>query len=241
MKTTIAILAAAAAGVALAAAPAHAAFGYKAATFKLEVEGVQTNSWSTNHVKQGRCDADMRGQGTEVVRFRSRPAVAHIAVFGGTTPLIRTGKRFGVPFDLDATITRTGVMTVGEGEPCSAGDGTGGEAPRAPDCGTKRSTFYADLTYSTRRKDFIRLEQSIVAPLGPFRRCPAAGRSWPTILDSANYREVGQRLPIADLLGRDRKHIVIATARESRASGDTQYTTTIRYTIALTRIGAVRR
>lgn len=240
MKTPITLIAAAAAAC-LAAGPADAAFQYRAAKFKLEIEGVQTNSWVTSHAKDGPCDFDIHGEGTEVVRFHSVPTVVDIAQFMGTTPLIRVGKRYGVPFDLDAKITRRGVLTMANGEICSSGDGTGSVSPPAPDCGTKRSTFYADLRYSSRRKDLLFMDQSLVAPLGPFRHCPNGPGSWPSILDRANGREVGRRLAPSDLFGPDGKHIVLVAARESRAGGDTHHTTTIRYSIALTRIGKVRR
>jgi hypothetical protein len=238
---TIAAIAAAAVAACLSAAPADAAFQYRSAKFKLEIEGVQTNSWSQSHAKQGPCDFDVKGQGTEVVHFRSIPAVVDIAQFMGTTPLIKVGKRYGVPFDLDAKITRRGVLTMANGEVCSSGDGTGGKTPPAPDCGTKRSRFYADLRYSSRAKDLLLMDQSLVVPLGTFRNCPSGPGSWPSILDRANSREVGQRLPVRDLFGPNRKHIVLVAARESRTAGDTHHTTTIRYSIALTRIGEVRR
>lgn len=239
MKTTVTIIAAAAACI--AAGPADAAFQYRAAKFKLEIEGVQTNSWSQSHVKDGPCDFDIHGEGTEVVRFHSVPTVVDIAQFMGTTPLIRAGKRYGVPFDLDAKITRRGVLTMANGEVCSSGDGTGGPTPPARDCGTKRARFYADLRYSSARKDLLQMEQSLVVPLGTFRNCPSGPGSWPSILDRANGREVGRRLPPSELFGPDGKHIVLVAARESRTGGDTNHTTTIRYSIALTRIGKVRR
>jgi hypothetical protein len=237
--TTIACLAGIAA-IGASAAPAQATFGYKAATFKVEVEGVQTNAWKTNHVNQGGCDADMNGEGTEVVRFHSTPKLVKAYSFTGSKPMfLNSGKKFDKYIDLISKITRRGTMTVSGGKVCSYGDGTGGEKPQ-PDCGTKHSKWYAELNYSSNKRDFLMLEQALVVPLGPFRHCPSGNGAWPSMLDRTNKGEVGRRLPQRDLFGSNRLHIIRAAGREEATSGDHWHQTTIQYTIKLTRVGKVQ-
>ena len=224
------------------ATPAHAMFGYKAATFKVEVQGVQTNAWKTDHANQGGCDADMKGEGTEVVRFHSKPKLVKAYTFTGSRPMfLNTGKKFDRYIDLISKITRRGTMTVSGGKVCSYGDGSGGQEQPAPDCGTKYSKWYAELNYSSIKRDFLMLEQALVVPLGPFHNCPNGSGSWPSLLDRTQKRgEVGQRLPQRDLFGPNRQHVIRAAAREEATSEDHWHQTTIQYTIKLTRIGRVQ-
>jgi hypothetical protein len=245
MRTTLTTLAALAA-CAFVAAPAQAAnpanpFDYKSAKFKVEVEGVQTTAWTHSHTKQFACDSNSKGEGTEVVRFASKPKVVQLFQIGNTTPLFRNGRKIDAAIDLLSRITRRGTWSDWGADICSHGNGTGGETPPPPDCGTKRSKLYTDLRFSSAKKDFITLEQSLVLPLGPFRNCPVAGLSWPSFLDRTDKGEVGRRLPVRTLFGRNRKHIVVVTARKEHRDAEDWYRTTIRYSIALTRIGAVKR
>jgi hypothetical protein len=243
MRTKITTIAALAGVLAIgeSAAPAQAMFGYKAATFKVEVKGVQTNAWKTDHANQGGCDADMHGDGTEVVRFHSKPKLVKAYTFTGSKPMfLNTGKKFDRYIDLISKITRRGSMTVSGGQVCSYGDGTGGEAPKPPDCGTKYSKWYAELNYSSNKRDLLMLEQALVVPLGPFYNCPNGSGAWPSLLDRTDKGEVGRRLPPRDLFGPNRLHIIRAAGREEATSGDHWHQTTIQYTIKLTRIGKVQ-
>jgi hypothetical protein len=76
-------------------------------------------------------------------------------------------------------------MTVSGGRICSYGDGTAQEPP-APDCGTKHSKWYAELNYSSRKRDFLMLEQAPVLPLGPLLRCPSGSGAWPALLEATS-------------------------------------------------------
>jgi hypothetical protein len=242
MTTKITTIAALAGVLALGAGatPAQAMFGYKAATYRVEVQGVQTNAWKTDHVNQGGCDADMKGEGTEVVRFHSKPKLVRAFTFTGSRPtFMGSGKKFNNYIDLVSKITRHGTMTVSGGVPCSNGGGAE-STPNPPDCGTKYSTAYAELNYSSTKRDFITLEETIPA-LGPFRNCVSGSGSWPALLvTTLKHGDVGQRLPQRDLFGPNRLHIVRAAAREEDTTGDHWHQTTIQYTIKLTRIGKVQ-
>jgi hypothetical protein len=242
---TIACLAVAGA-VSVAAAPAQAktGFGLKSASFKVEVEGVQTNAWKTDHANQGGCDVDIHGSGTEVVRFKSRkPKVFKLYQFGTTTPnFLNSGKKFDKYIDLAAKITRRGSISTTGGQICSYGDGTGATTPpKPPDCGTKHSTWYGELNYSSRKKNFLMLEQALVVPLGPFYNCPNGSGSWPSLLDRTKKGEVGQRLPTGDLFGPNQQHVIRAAGRDEYSDKETWHQTTIQYTIKLTRVGKVTR
>ena len=202
--------------------------------FKVEVEGVQKTTWSTNHVQQFECDSNVVGSGKETVRFRSKPVVVHIAKFGESAPIV-TFRRKDKGLALLSKITRNGKRTEWGARVCSDGDGTGGTPPE-PDCGTKRSTLYADLDYIYDRKDVIGLEQSLAVPLGPFLNCPVGGDSWPALLDrNRNSKQFGAKLPVKDLFEYG-KNIVIVRGRDDYDDGDTKATTTIRYSIAMTKM-----
>ncbi len=215
-------------------ATAQEAKSFLTGKFEVEVEGVQKTTWSTNHVQQFECDSNVVGSGKETVRFRSKPAVAHIAKFGEAAPIVTIGRK-NKGLALLSEITRDGKRTESGAKVCSDGDGTGGQPP-APDCGTKRSTLYADLDYVHDRKDVIGLEQSLAVPIGPFLNCPVGGDSWPALLDrNRNSKQFGAKLPVKDLF-KYGKNIVIVRGRDAYEDTDTKATTTIRYSIALTEI-----
>ena len=146
IKTIASLAGVLAVGCATAPAQAAPGFGLKSASFKVEVEGVQTNAWKTDHANQGGCDVDIHGDGTEVVRFKSKPKVVKLYQFGKSTPLfLNSGKRYDKYIDLASKITRRGSVTTSGGQICSYGDGTGStQTPKPPDCGTKHSTWYAE-------------------------------------------------------------------------------------------------
>lgn len=230
VATTVALLGA-------AAPPADAASSrFLSGKFKVELEGVQRTTWETHHTMQFECDSNSDGMGRETVRFRSKPAVVSVAAFGASTPIILQKRRSAI-LDLRSKITRQGELTNYGGKICAYGDGTGATAP-AHDCGAKSSTLYAELAYDGQRRGFIGLEQSLAVPLGPFLNCPVGGTAWPTLLDRniATSRMIGQRLPVRDLF-KHGKNIVIARGREVVSTGETTSTTTIRWTLSLTRVG----
>lgn len=222
------------------AAAEAASASFQTGKFRVELEGVQRTTWETHHVKQFDCDVNIDGHGTETVRFRSRPAVLTVTSFGSSTPVLLIGRKPAI-LDLRSRIARNGVLDTSGGEVCSDGDGTGG-APPPPDCGTKRSTLFAELTYDSQRPGVIGLEQAAAMPLGPFHNCPSGGTSWPSLFDHHvdTSRMIGQRLPVRDLF-RHGKHIVIGRGTERQNTVEDRSTTTIRWTLSLTRIPSTRR
>jgi hypothetical protein len=205
--------------------------------FRVQVEGVQKTTWQHQHVKQFECDSNSVGSGTEKVRFKSKPEVVSIYKFGRSTPVVMQGKKGNPILDLRSKITRNGTRTESGARVCSYGDGNG-TAPKAPDCGTKRSVLYAELDYVFGRRDVIGLEQSLAVPLGPFYNCPVGGTAWPSLLDRdvKSSKTIGTRLPARDLF-RYGKHIVIGKGREKQTGAEDSSTTTIRWELTLTRLG----
>jgi hypothetical protein len=226
----------------LLAAPAHAKAPFvQQGKFRVQVEGVQKTTWQHQHVKQFDCDSNSAGSGKETVRFRSKPEVVKIFKFGKSTPIVMQGKKGSAILDLRSKITRNGTRTESGGKVCSYGDGTG-SAPKPPDCGTKRSTLFADLEYFSGRKDVIGLQQSPVVPLGPFHNCPVGGTAWPSLLDRDvnKSKSIGTRLPARDLF-RYGKHIVIGKGREKQVGAEDSSTTTIRWELTIKRLGRKKR
>src|SRR5690349_10382157 len=66
-------------------------------TFKVDVTGVQTTTWTLNHASTGRCDPTVTGHGREQIVFRSTRAERMDAKRYGTAYVI-----FGDPFKVGA-------------------------------------------------------------------------------------------------------------------------------------------
>jgi len=233
MNRTIAAAALAAALGLGAAAPAAATPLPKVhkGTFKVELEGVQRTSWTTEINSTEGCDLSIKGAGGETIRFRSKPTTVQVTWMGPTRVILRG--RSVASLDLAATIRRHGRVD-SSGEICS--DGDGGGMPEAPDCGTRRSRRTVELSWPVRRSDLIAIEPDFNAPLGPFRTCPSGGISWPTLLDRRpDGRLVGAELPVADLF-RHGKNITIARDKVVENQNGEQSTTTIRWTLSFTRV-----
>jgi hypothetical protein len=230
----IAVLAAALA--AAAALPASAQAGpveVQTGRFKLELEGVQRTTWTTRHAAQFECDVNIAGSGRETIRFRSKPVVVDVRAIGRNVLILR-GRR-PATLDVDATITRDGAVSVDGRPDCADGDGGGGPPP-ASDCGTKRSRGWVEVRYLAPRRALVGLAPVLAAPLGPFATCPASGAAWPTLLTRGDRdRPIGQQLPVRDLFGHG-KSIVVGRGGERLDDGETQSATTIRWSLAFTRV-----
>lgn len=230
-KTTAAALAAAIALTAAGPAAAAPTPRVRKGSFKVELEGLQRTSWTTELSSTAGCDLSISGAGGETIRFRSKPAKLDVTWVGSTRVILRG--RSVASLDLAATIRRHGRVD-SSGEICS--DGDGGGLPPASDCGTRRSRLTVDVSWPVRRSDLIALKPDMNVPLGPFRTCPSGGISWPSLLDQRpDGRLVGAELPIADLF-RHGRNIVIASDRVVQDRGGERSTTSIRWTLSFTRV-----
>lgn len=225
---------------ALAAAPAQAAKMPRITAkyhYKVELTGKQTTSWSLNHVGTGPCDTNQSGSGSETIRFASRPTRTY--TFDGLDQpyfFVREGAE-ARPLTLRprGTITRRGSITTqppAPDAPCPDGVPT---APPAPDCGRRAIRGLVVQPEYEYGKDRIVLTQSDAAR-DPFKHCPRGGTTWPYLLsrDTAG-RTIGRGLPPEDLFEHG-KNILIATGVDRHTTGDTTWTTRIRWELSFTRV-----
>ena len=209
-------------------------------TYKVELTGKQTTTWSLNHVGAGpeACDMNQNGSGKEVIRFSSRPA--RMYTYDGLSQPYFFEKAQTEARELDlslrGTINRTGSVFTQPLPPdtLNCPDGVG-EQPPAPDCGTKPIKGLVVKPKYEYKKDRIVLEQSDAAR-EPFKHCPGLGSTWPYLLpEDTSGATIGQRLPYDDLFNQG-KNILIATGVHKNTSGDLTWTTRLRWELSLTRV-----
>lgn len=228
---TLSALAATCAAVALPATAGAIDLPSGKDTWLVSARGIQKTTWSIAHTPDGtfECDGAQTGSGTETIRFTSKPVKATSFVGGSLKGLIGQ-----VTLDAKGTVARQGTLTTGApANPENCPDGVGGGDP-APDCGSKRFT-HLFLTPSWDPKGRrVQLEQDDVVPLTPsFEHCPVTGVAWPSILDA------GVRFPFREL-SESGKHIVIGRAKKAGHDADSDWTTTIRWELALKRVKSER-
>ncbi|HEX5910153.1 MAG TPA: hypothetical protein VFY44_06635 [Thermoleophilaceae bacterium] len=235
--TTALVLAtalAAAAGPATADA-ANPRAGMKNAFFKVTVDGVQTTTWKTDHPGSGGCDGALQGNGTEKVRFTSRPTtVRAVTLKGLNAPLLTTPKSIvDVKLRLHGKVTRAGVLDAAPGGQC--GGAGGGSIPR--DCGAKSFRgVKLPLSYGlgTRGKDNLDLRAEPIQD--PFLNCPSGGSAFPTLVGTREGGPMPAALPRSELFDRKLgKIIVIARGQESETVGEHTYLTKTRWVVTFER------
>jgi hypothetical protein len=224
-----------------AASPAAAkpGFGFTSAKFRVEVEGVQTTAWEANRpLRAGACEVGWKGNGTEVLRFASKPVVASAMSYAAYDPILRTGKRPGVELEMPARVTRRSDFSQWA-NPCTDGDGTGGETPPAPDCGRRTPTVHADLVLRLGRLS-LDTPSDLFVPLPLYRNCHVEGTAFPDLLWRQGPNAVGKRLSARKLFGGPRIRTITVGRRDAYKGAYGWWETTLKYTITLTRIGKVR-
>lgn len=233
------------AGALAAAAPpaATAAPKIQQATFDVQVEGTQSVTWSTKHVKQFECDVDIDGSGTEKTRFKSKKVRVKLSRYGNLDPIF-IGPKGDIP--LKGRITRSGSVKTSGGTVCSHGDGTGGSAPTPPDCGTRTAVGRVELRYAAKAKDLLMLGRAGSNDKDPFANCPWGGVSWPRLLTYSGTQDtvndIGQKVPVKDLLDPAfGQHIVIGRGTYKESWPESNATTKVRWELKLTRVGAKRK
>jgi len=159
---------------------APAAAGAKSAQFRVTVEGVQTNKWSSVYHSQGRCDASGKAHGTEVVRFATRKKTKTTVT---DEPYLRFGSTYELPRRVQAKVTRYGKQFVEPTPPeCGGtGGGGGGGVPPKPDCGTKRLPWDLSARWAFDRSG-IELSRRGGAFDDPYANCPVSGYGFPALL-----------------------------------------------------------
>jgi hypothetical protein len=239
MRALIATAAAAAALLA-AAGPAGAV---QTAEFKVTFKGVQTNTWDHSYTPQFACDVGLEGSGKETWRFwSSKPS--RIRAIRTPRGVFLTGPRGPATVLLGGRLTRAGHLNVIPGAVCAEGDGTGGTSNAPPDCGRIQTNGFVNLEFDSRRRSLLTL--AIPGETGQrgsshvFENCPTRGDSWPNLLAyDGRAQRIGQRLPASDLFEHG-KSIVVARGRKVLQRPTGTSTTTVRWEVSFTRIGAAR-
>jgi hypothetical protein len=229
------LLASAAAILAVAAAPAHAAKkplpGLKIATFDATLAGSQVTTWHFDDTDDPNdpCDGASRGDGSQQIRFATK--TVRLRVMHG-----RSFKRpsFVMPMiNGTATVEREGDYTVlptpydedACGPPVAIGDGNG-DGPPPKDCGTRETTMILQPGYDNDLQsdpdDFLvplveptslRLDGNL-GPYETFQECPywVGGGTGPS--EDALLQSWAEAAPFKRFYEKRRKSMVFSGDRD---------------------------
>jgi hypothetical protein len=239
--TTIACLAVAGAvATTSSAAAATPTFGFKTATYRIEVSGVQTTAWKSDHLPEFECDIEHHGEATEVIRFAGKPFTAKVTSYSASDPTFLVGKKFGAQLELPATITRRSNYKQIAYKACASGDGTApNTAPPPSDCGQRKTTVDAEVRFKGGR---LMLDDSgdLVVPLPLYRNCVIGGTAYPNMLYTLGKNAVGKPLTGRALYRGPKVRVVTVGRRDEFRDNESWHETTLKYTIKLTRLTKVR-
>jgi hypothetical protein len=230
------------AGATVAAAPAAEAkpgFGFKSAKFRIAVDGVQTTAWKTDHpIGTAACDVGYKGEGTEVVRFASKPLTVTATSYGVGEPRFQAGKKFGAVLEMPGKVTRRSDFKLW-GNPCTDGDGRGGKAPVPPDCGQRKVTVDGEVKFVGGRL-LVDRPASDFLPLPPYRNCHVEGTAFPELLWRGGKNAVGKPLSARKLFAGRKARAITVGRRDVYQDAEDWHETTLKYTVTLTRISKVK-
>lgn len=242
--TKIACLAAAAAAVggtvALPAAAGAKGFGFKQAKYRIEISGVQTTAWKVDSPIKFDCDVGSKGDATEVVRFSTPSFAATVTSYDKANPTFMIGRKFGAERRFNAKVTRRSNFKQWTVKACADGDGTGGQAPPAPDCGQKNLLFYAQLRFSQGRLMIDDGDDDLLVPMPGYRNCVIGGTAFPNFLWRGGKHAVGKPLTGPQLFRGPQQRTITVGRRDVYQDAERWHETTIRYTVTLTRLTKVR-
>ena len=189
--------------------------------FRVSVEGMQTTTWTSQDAGLTACFDGERGEGTQVVKFSSKPVTMH-AYEGVPQPFFfKKGDRGGLELALRGTIDRRSSIAC-EGVPTPESD-----------CGTKALTGMKVMPRYLYRRDRVVLDQNHGNRATSFAACPIYGDDWPNLLVA------GRDLPASKLFGR-RKTVLRAQETSEHADGASTAATTIRWALTFTRVSKHR-
>jgi hypothetical protein len=203
-------------------------------TYKVELKGKQTTTWTMNHAGPGGCDPSQTGSGKETIRFHTKPTT--IYTYDGLSQpffFMKKGKESpAAALKLRGTVNRDGKLSTGPSDCPNGGGGT--SIPR--DCGTKRIARVSVTPQYEFKKDKMILSQGDNSDAPTFRNCPDGGSTWPYLLrEDENGKSIGQQLPQDDLFGQG-KNIIIANGTYKYDGGELKYTNKIRWELSFTRL-----
>jgi hypothetical protein len=208
-------------------------------TYRVELKGVQTTTWSYRHAGTGGCDSTQNGSGKQTVRFSGKPTIVHM--YDGISPTFFTGDPAAgdsgtLKFKLRGTVNRSGSVSTQPLSPEAAEgcpDGVGGPPP-TPDCGTKKLKGMV-VTPQWEYKSTKMILNQEDAPSDPYKFCPNLGDSFPYLIrQDEKGNEIGQDLPPADLFEHG-QNIIIARG-SYKQQGEVESITKIRWELNFKRI-----
>jgi hypothetical protein len=161
-----------------------AAASAKSAAFRVKVEGVQTNKWSSVYHSQGKCDASGESHGTEVVRFATSRMTKTTVT---DKPYLHFAGTYELPRRVQAKVTRHGVSNIEPTPPECGGTGGGGQPPK-PDCGTKRVPWDLSARWAF-DKSGLELSRKGGAFNDPYANCIVMGTGFPNLLTTNTKRQ----------------------------------------------------
>ena len=210
-------------------------------TFKVDVKGVQTTTWTLDDPSENRCDPAISGSGSERVSFRTPKPLSLVVKRYGANYVIA-----GDPFALGgndvttrAVVTRNGHVQSTAVDPDCGDNGGADPGMPDPDCGTKRTSFPVALGYANEPRHGFTLTAADLPTLGDlFKNCPWTGGqiAFPHLLEQQGKRPVVAGIPVADLFNRAYgQQIAIGRGVQRTNSGGMRTTTRIRWDVRLTR------
>ncbi len=229
-------------GGVLAGPPADAktGFGFRTATFRIQVQGVQTTAWKANHpLGRALCDTGYKGDGTEVVRFASKRMLASATSYNVDDPSFRVGTAFGAVLAMPGKATRHSNF-MQWGTPCTDGDGKGGKTPPAPDCGRRRITVDGEVKFNRGRLTVDEPPNDLFVPLPTFVNCHVEGTAFPSLLWRGGKNAIGKPLTGRQLFGGPKTRTITVGRREVYRDAESWHETTLKYVVTLTRVSKVR-
>jgi hypothetical protein len=215
-----------------AAAAQAAAPGVQTRSFRVELKGTQTTTWSQFYAPQGKCDQGVTGSGTEHATFRT-PRATKVQVRRIGKEYVVFGGMQGAEVGVVGKTTRSADMEYTPFDPKCGGTGGGELAP--PDCGTKRGPFRVGLAWNATGRPGIVLRNGKL--LDFYENCPLLGTAFPQLQDvDTSLEPIVAAIPAKDLFDRSiGKHIIVGRGKRSVDNSGDQWTTKLRFEVTLTR------
>jgi hypothetical protein len=209
-------------------------------TFKVEIEGYQSNRWDFHHVAESNCDQTVQSSGHEYQSFATRKPVTLQVLRIGDSVVFGTRKADANGINLRVRIDRGATHAASPLDPtCTAGNGGGAEPAPTQDCGVRYANREVRLEWwQVRRRAGLMLDTgTLFVPLPPYRNCPVGGMSFPELLETVNGRQIISPAQAADLFDPGfKKHVLLGNGRYHNSTTDGSSTTRIHWAVSLTAV-----
>ena len=205
-------------------------------TFKVAIEGYQTNRWDFHHVAESNCDQTVQSSGHEYQSFATGRPVTLQVMRVGDSLIFGTRRSDANGVNLRVRIDRGATHTASPPDPTCAGNGGGAEPAPAQDCGVRYANREVRLEWwQLRRRTGLMLDSgTLFVPLPPYRNCPVGGTSFPELLETVNGRQIISPAQAADLFDPAfKKHVLLGNGLYRNSTTDGSSTTRIHWAVSL--------